>query len=57
MSTINGLPPVSGVVANPRLRIMPARHGNRAGYHKAKYMPRKFPPQLPMGRRATPVEP
>jgi hypothetical protein len=39
------------------LRIMPARHGDRAGYHQAKYMPLKFSPQLPMGRQATPVEP
>jgi hypothetical protein len=57
MSTINGLPPVTGVLARPRPRIMPARHGNRAGYHKAKYMPLNFSPQLPMGRQATPVEP
>jgi hypothetical protein len=42
MSTINGLPPSRGVAAEIRVRIMPGRHGGRAYYHLAKYMPPKL---------------
>jgi hypothetical protein len=55
MSAINGLPPVGG--GNCVFLSCPAGHGDRAGYHQAKYMPLKFSPQPPMGRQATPVEP
>jgi hypothetical protein len=44
MSTINGLPPCRGVVAEIHIRIMPTRHGGRAYYHQAKYMPSKHVP-------------
>jgi hypothetical protein len=42
MSTINGLPPSRGVVAEIPVRIMPTRHAGRAYYHQAKYMPSKL---------------
>jgi hypothetical protein len=41
MSAINGLSPNLGVLAEIRLPIMTARHGGRAYYHEAKYMPPK----------------
>ncbi len=51
MSTINGLPPSGGVVAEIPVRIMPGRHGGRAYYHEAKYMPSKLVPRTPRDAR------
>jgi len=56
MSTLNGLSPDLGVLAEMRFRIMPARHGGWAYYHKAKYMPAKYLARMSGRLKARPAQ-